>query len=523
MAVELIKDQLKIDQLIGKEKVQSLVEGEISVPQSKPKISELLTVDGSVEVTSTKVLQDKILVSGLVNFKILYNAEEEDQSVHSLDASTDFREEIVMDEVVDNAITDVRVDIEHIEFVPLTDYKVGIKTVLNISSKIISDNKIDIVKDIKGSEDLQILKETIKYNDVIGSNTALTIVKEAFELHEDKPDILDILRIDTKVYEKEAKVVEGKIIVAGVVECFIMYFADDEDNKISYITQELPFTHFVEVPGALNDMDCILKLQSSRINYDIREDLEQRPRIIDIESTVKIEAKVYTQTEKEVTVDTYSTVKKFDIKKQKIFVTENISHSTSEEQIKGVIDVSQDKEAIKNVCNINGRPVISDHKVIEGKAIVEGLLEVDLLYLSQSDGGLRSKKQEIPFRTYIDIEDSTSNLELEVDNLLSNINYKKTNNSEVEVEATIKNVVSINRVKNIDIVTEALETEELIDKSKRPSITIYIVQKSDTIWDIAKRYNTTVEEIVKTNDIVSPDNIMPGEKIIIEKQVNFKF
>ncbi len=40
-----------------------------------------------------------------------------------------------------------------------------------------------------------------------------------------------------------------------------------------------------------------------------------------------------------------------------------------------------------------------------------------------------------------------------------------------------------------------------------------MVQRDDILWDIAKRYNTTVDEIIESNNIISPpSNLMPGEK-----------
>ena len=50
-----------------------------------------------------------------------------------------------------------------------------------------------------------------------------------------------------------------------------------------------------------------------------------------------------------------------------------------------------------------------------------------------------------------------------------------------------------------------------------------MIQKDDTLWDIAKRYNTTVDEIVLANNVLSPTTLMPGEKIIIEKKVDINF
>ncbi len=73
------------------------------------------------------------------------------------------------------------------------------------------------------------------------------------------------------------------------------------------------------------------------------------------------------------------------------------------------------------------------------------------------------------------------------------------------------------------MISEIQETDELIDKKNRPSIIIYMIQKDDTLWDIAKRYNTTVDEIVLANNVLSPTTLMPGEKIIIEKKVDINF
>ena len=48
------------------------------------------------------------------------------------------------------------------------------------------------------------------------------------------------------------------------------------------------------------------------------------------------------------------------------------------------------------------------------------------------------------------------------------------------------------------------------------SIIIYIVQSGDTLWKIAKKYNTTVDKLMEINEIEIPELIKPGDKIIIE-------
>ena len=55
--------------------------------------------------------------------------------------------------------------------------------------------------------------------------------------------------------------------------------------------------------------------------------------------------------------------------------------------------------------------------------------------------------------------------------------------------------------------------------SKAPSIIIYICKENDSLWDIAKKYNTTEEEIAQTNEININDELVPGKCLILEKKI----
>jgi LysM repeat protein len=43
----------------------------------------------------------------------------------------------------------------------------------------------------------------------------------------------------------------------------------------------------------------------------------------------------------------------------------------------------------------------------------------------------------------------------------------------------------------------------------------HVVQAGETLWQIAQRYNTSVQEIIKTNNIQNPNSIDPGTILTI--------
>ena len=59
-----------------------------------------------------------------------------------------------------------------------------------------------------------------------------------------------------------------------------------------------------------------------------------------------------------------------------------------------------------------------------------------------------------------------------------------------------------------------MSTEEL---ENRPGIVGYFVKNVDTLWNLAKKYNTTVENIKEVNHMEKED-VNKGDKILIFKQ-----
>ena len=48
-------------------------------------------------------------------------------------------------------------------------------------------------------------------------------------------------------------------------------------------------------------------------------------------------------------------------------------------------------------------------------------------------------------------------------------------------------------------------------------ITGYITRENDTLWNIAKKYHTTVSDILETNGLAS-DRVQPKTKLLIVKK-----
>lgn len=515
MTVELIKDVLRIEELRGREETQALVETEIYLNPSKPSIDKILWTDGLVEILTTKVIRDRLVVSGVVKFKIVYKSQEEEVGIFTIDCNADFKEEIEMEGITEEMSAFVKPSIEYIQETIIDERKIGLNALISMVSKVEEVNTLEIIKDVKGKEDLQILKEMIKYKEIHGRETAYAVVKESFEIEEDNPEIGEILKLTIDAFEQESTVVEDRIIVSGIVKVKIIYAAE---NKVFTVEEELPFNHFLDIPGAIADSNSELIVEVVEGGYEILENEEGQLKILDIDLKLRISGTTYSENEKELIVDAYSTKEKIVIEKEMMNLVENIDNIKHKENIISELSIS----SIEEIYSLEGSPTIIESRFIDDELVVEGILGVQIIYLEKDTKEINTLKEEIPYKFYLPMEDKKTNGNIDVDISLESI--KATINVQsLSIVGMIKHKITVNRNRVLNVIKLIDETGEIIDKKNRPSITIYIVQKDDVLWDIAKRYNTTLEEIQGANENLSPNNIMPGEKIIIEKKVDVSF
>ena len=90
----------------------------------------------------------------------------------------------------------------------------------------------------------------------------------------------------------------------------------------------------------------------------------------------------------------------------------------------------------------------------------------------------------------------------------------------MEVTAKIDLELNTNSY-NLETVNVIYNIEETVGGEEHPySMVIYFVKPGDTLWKIAKKYKSTVEDIARINNIENPDKINVGMQLFIPKCSN---
>ena len=275
-----------------------------------------------------------------------------------------------------------------------------------------------------------------------------------------------------------------------------------------------------ELAGINGDMISVLELMVADEQHAINLDDVGENRIVNVEFLVKGNVKVYSNEKVEILKDAYSPTMNIELENaNKEFTLINYIEN-SEVMAKETFEIEDKEERVGEVIAVTGHPIIKDKIVEDERVKVEGLVKTNIIYrLAGEDLNYGILSGSIPFNTSIDIRGLRKDMSVIINPYLENI-YTNIEGNAVSVRATvglnIKAYYKINKNYIKDVNEGVGEVKE-----KKASVTIYVVGEGETLWDLAKKYNTTVSELEKLNDLNEEENIKPGCKLIIPGRAIF--
>lgn len=520
MTTESMKDSFSMLQMNPKETTQILLEEDILVPDIKPDLSKIIFIEGKIKIMDKSISNEKVNVTGKLQLKILYTpfSENENATVVPMDFSIDFRQEIdcLADEKVDIKFNP---EIEHIDYTIINERKLKVKVLTNILTKGYESYAVDMIK-ADMDNDMQYLKEKIKYTDIVQREKETIDIKEEIAIKDNMPEIGEILNWDINIFENQRQVVNQRAVINATLQYNIMYLSNEIEPVPVMLEEKSEFTQFIDIKEFEGSLDSKADFSVEYSNVAIKKDIEDNATLFNIEATIATELEISKNKEQEIIIDAYHPLQNIEVEKGEVHYKLLHSKSASDIQVREIINLFDDNKQIEKIISVKGK-VIETNNYIEGdKNIIEGVLAVSIIYETETEEEIRKihgMTDEIPFRHYIDLKDVGPSYEIEKEFNIRKLDYEKINNRQIEINSEIFMKSRVYSRESHEILKNVKIEDLAIDFENTPSIIVYIVKKDDNLWKIAKNNRTTIKEIEETNDIDYESQIVPGQRLILLK------
>ncbi|KUO74341.1 MAG: hypothetical protein APF77_16445 [Clostridia bacterium BRH_c25] len=521
MPLELIKNPLKVSRIIGENVFSTVVEEDINVPDINPDLYKILAPSATVQLKDCEVLNDKVVVNGQVLISILYTADDEGKPLCNMDVAANFSQGIEIEGVRPKMKESVNTVIQHVDCYMINSRKLSVKVIMDLFCRVEDLFDLELAADVRGLSDIQVLRESGSFKHVIGYNKDRYEFSEELNLAADLPAIDKVLRADYKVVVKDEKAIDGKVEVNGMLGVNVLYKTEVEDNQLQYQEFEMPFTQYIEIPAAERNMECATDSALQECYLEVSEDVNGERRVLNANMVLSMGARVYKDTEQDIVVDAYSPTNVVDIEKNMFSLNEFVGKGRSNIVVKETVGIKHGDPEIEKVCYVNVMPIVNEVKLLDDRVMLEGMMECTAVYMtSYTAEPMCSMTEQIPFRHSMDISGVRLGMPCTVKCSADSVSFSQINSEVIEIRAVLG--VYAEAVKHTEKkLVEKIEAVEgvSIDYGRIPAVTIYMAHKGDTLWSIAKRYNTTVDALVKLNDIENPSKIANGMQIMILKNI----
>ena len=514
------KEKIILDKPIGVEKVQVMIEGDIIVPDIKPDIAKVLQIDGKVYIENTEAISERVSCDGKVDIVILYLSEGANRRIHSMKHEFPINDFIHVDHAEKGMNVYTEAEIQYIDHMVLNGRKMNIKAVVELRSKVTETIENEVVTHVDGVQDVQVLKDGLTLSRTLQEVKEKRIIKDQINVPMGKPNMRETLKMDIKVLNKEIKIMEDKVIVKGELNVCCLYAGDSDQQPVDFIERDISFAESIEIAGTREGMYGDVDVSILETYGEINEDDDGEERIYNIEVVLGINSKIQHTEKIDLLKDCYAPMENLQLKKQEIPYKQIVCKNRTQTVIKEAIEIEKGEPNILQIYNVLGKVNVDEMRVIDDKVIVEGSIDCNLLYLASDDHSpLYAHQATVPFRQVIETKGSAIDMKVDLKAYIENVSFNMLSPTEVEIRFVISFDTKVTRDMTLSMIVDVVEEEfdmRIVDEM--PSIIIYVVQTGDTLWKIAKKYNTTVETLKEVNDL-DTDLIYPGQKLLILKNV----
>ena len=518
MAIETIRNVLKLSQVVCEETFQALVEGEAVLSEERLPAARILDVSGTALLIGCEVMQDKVMVEGVLRYEILY-IPEDGGSIETMEADIGFTHALDLPGTGPKMDADIHLSIEHLDYEMLSGRKVSVKSVLNLQGKVQHMMELEALKGFKGLEDVEVLTDRIHGMALYGSGRSQTMIREDMILADAMPSIKKILRKDVKVKINEKKTADNKVIVHGDLAMKILYLSEDAEEPIQILTNVVPFSHFVDIEGAYAGMDCVAEAIASEFYAEAKEDINQELRLLNSEVILSLSVKVFENHEWDILTDAYSPTVPMCLKKRKVQLFQTVGEQQGQSVVKHGLTMPEGLPRVKKVLYVDAAPVVTDARAEAGKVTLEGFLAAQVVYQSEdSDALISSFKEDIPFKHTAEVAGAEASMDIRWEVQQEHGTCTLTASGEAELKVVVSAKVTVVRSIEKELLVNAEDAEG--NQMQEGGIYIYFVQSGDSLWTVAKKYNTTIANILKFNTLPEQEGLQDGCRLIIFKKLN---
>lgn len=540
MGSSAIYSELKATEVKERPHLKVQVEEDVLVPDIRPDLSKILLMDAAVKLAGRENRigqkgEDFLKITGEIMLHTMYIPEERtEEPIVEIRTRIPFRTDwdISISPLSGIALTPV---IDEVAYTVINERKFRAQISLHLEMREYADIDMQLFEGVRG-DNMQILKKRLSVTGVASRISDTKEISEVLMLKDSHPTPEKILKCDLNVVENHKQITSEKAVISATVYYRVLYLAEDgileetlhdgngEDVSRSFQRNRLSphlyqgrteFTQFIPLSGLENPVGSRISFRSDSLALTVSP---EEPRALTLSGNVETSLEIYEGTQRDVVCDIYHGSRDITYEQTEISTTSLAGSGITEASVREIVNIPDKYGEIERIVYITGRIKGSESVLDHNRNTIEGIIEVTCICIPKITAGETAVPytitQELPFRSAMEIAGTEADMNADNAVVIKEIWSDKINDRQIEVNVGLSVTSSVFRQENHRLIKNLCFAERPESSERAPVIVIYVTRQGDDLWQIAKRYRTTMEDIKAVNELAT-ESLTPGTKLLI--------
>lgn len=505
MELNLTHELISINETIFDGTVEQPVELDYSLPDYYPSIFKVLKCRICPKVYSCRTSGDKLAVDGVVILKILYIDEDSNQ-IHSIEQKQPFSKTVDMRSEGHNPIISYTVKGDYVNCRVINPRRIDLRGAASIHIKVCEQQEEQVVAGAEGMG-IQLNKSNMSMGSEHLWATKQFTIEDQLDVGYGKPPVGEILSCEASAVANDCKVISNKIVTKGEVLLHILYRPDSEDGALQICSQSLPISQIIDLPGVDESYQCSTAFDVTSIRVEPDNDAEGA---IQVELDITACCDAFRNKEMQGVCDAFSTAYETALSSKEVKTEKLVSLFSDTVSLKESVEgpnLQQVCDAWCTVANLNGSTEREDICfTADLNAVIIGI---------DNEMMPCTIEKTIPIAFRLPSETAFEPGAVVIAHAEPCSVEANLNGSSVDLRLDLYVCGRVCMEMRSKVLTD-ISADETRPKEKNNdcALTLYYADGGEQVWDIAKRYNTSVSAIMEENNLEG-DTIREREMILI--------
>ena len=488
---------------------QITLDDDYIVRDNKPDVVRVIYSRGNILVEDVKAGNQGLWITGKLLFSTLYQSDDENHRLESVNGEIPFQEKVMMDEAEDGDDVVVDMEIEDLSVGIINSRKLAVRAVVNVMARNLDEENEDITCSITDIGYEQKTKSFPMLCLVENEKKQLRLQREMI-LPNSRSNIGQLTFYQVDFRNEEILLRDDTAQIKVDAQIWAVYRSESTGEYECYETT-VPLNGEIEINSLRGDEIFWSKINPIEVNLDVRGDYDGENRMLGLDLILSVEIQIYREETCQMLQDTYALDKELLIERKEIPIIQLLMKNLSKIRLLEQEKLEPNQQRILQICGSSANVTIDRVQKRENGIFMEGVLNIHILYNTTDDYlPFEHTTSQVPFEHFVEIDGFTEDSQYWLRGTVEQLQVNLLDNTEYEIKALLQiAVLALNHDTLSNIISIDEKELDMDSLQKQPGMIGYVRREGEDLWDVAKKYHATTENMIEV-----------GNKVLVIKQIS---